>query len=99
MIKSRGGGALLDIYSSGDARPHVMGSRVIKRGVPAELVRMAAATLVCVGPACLPTARADDTDSVKLEEIVVTASKREELLSKTPIAVSAITADALDQQG
>jgi len=76
-----------------------MGSRVIKRGVRAELVRVAAATLVCVAPACLLTARADDTDSVKLEEIVVTASKREELLSKTPIAVSAITADALEQQG
>lgn len=39
-----------------------------------------------------------DTKS-KLEEIIVTASKRAELLSKTPLAVSALTPDQLKDTG
>lgn len=38
------------------------------------------------------------TDTAGLEEIVVTARKREESLQQTPIAISAFTADALERQ-
>jgi iron complex outermembrane receptor protein len=63
-----------------------------------------AATLRAAGLGLLttlavPASQAADTDGmVTLEEIVVTARKREESLQNTPVAVSAFTADALDRQ-
>ena len=41
---------------------------------------------------------AESSGAMNLEEIVVTARKREESLQDTPIAVSAFTADALERQ-
>jgi len=38
-------------------------------------------------------------DGAKLEEIIVTASKRETNLMETPLAISAFTQDYLDRQG
>jgi iron complex outermembrane recepter protein len=38
-------------------------------------------------------------DSIALEEIVVTAQKREQNLQSVPVAVTAVTGDALQQQG
>jgi iron complex outermembrane receptor protein len=45
-----------------------------------------------------PTARADTQDATPtLDEIVVTAQKREENLSRVPLAVSVFTADAIER--
>lgn len=41
----------------------------------------------------------DNKEDLKLEEVVVTASRRSETLLKTPIAVTAITQDGLDAAG
>lgn len=45
------------------------------------------------------TGRPGQADSVGLEEIVVTAQKRAENLQDVPIAISAISADALSAAG
>ena len=46
------------------------------------------------------TANATDTDAVPgLQEIVVTATRREEGISKVPISITALNQDALDQKG
>ena len=46
-----------------------------------------------------PLMAADETSSGALEEIVVTAQKRESNIQNTPVAVTAITAAALEQSG
>lgn len=62
---------------------------------PAMLVAMLVAALA-VTPAS--NARASDAEArLVLEEIVVTARKREESLQETPIAVTAFTAEQIDQ--
>ena len=48
--------------------------------------------------AAATTAAADDS-SPSLQEIVVTATRREESLSKVPISVSAYTQESLDEKG
>jgi iron complex outermembrane receptor protein len=45
------------------------------------------------------SAQAQDTPDAGLEEIVVTAQKRTESLQDTPIAISAITGDAIEKLG
>ena len=44
-------------------------------------------------------APSDGTSAAQVEEIVVTARRREESLQDVPISVTAFTADALDQTG
>ncbi len=46
----------------------------------------------------MPQTKADGAATEKLEEIVVTAQKRRELLQKTPIAITAITTRELETQ-
>jgi iron complex outermembrane recepter protein len=45
----------------------------------------------------LPVASSDDVDAGLLEEIVVTATKRETALTKTPIAITVLSQDTLTQ--
>ena len=45
----------------------------------------------------LQAARAQDADDAALQEIVVTAQKRSENLQDTPVAVAALTGEALEQ--
>jgi iron complex outermembrane receptor protein len=63
---------------------------------------LATSTLVASG-AVTPVAAAQSTvadasDSVSLEEIVVTARRREEFLQRTPVAVTAFGAQALEER-
>jgi iron complex outermembrane receptor protein len=55
---------------------------------------MSASALVLA--ACLPGAAVAQGASAQLEEIVVTAQKREQSLQEVPISVSAVTADTLE---
>ncbi len=61
-------------------------------GVPAVLLAGISGTAIAAAPAEAPEAPA-------LEEIVVTAQKREEKLQETPISITAITADELTTRG
>ncbi|HEY4446388.1 MAG TPA: TonB-dependent receptor [Steroidobacteraceae bacterium] len=63
-------------------------------------------TLIAGSGACLATlAYANDATTTEpaatggLEEIVVTATRREESISKVPISITALSQDALDQKG
>ena len=57
------------------------------------------AALACTAQAAQPAADADsNADASGSTEIVITASRREESLQKTPIAVTAIGADDIQQQ-
>jgi len=58
----------------------------------------ASCVLVAVSVAATPKPAAAAEGSSALEEIVVTARKREESLQETPIAISAFTADDLERQ-
>src|SRR5882724_12661510 len=78
-------------------------TRTIRSIICLPLVAMA--TLA----ATMHTARAQDQASVPagesstarggLQEVVVTATRREEALSRVPISVTALTQEALDQKG
>lgn len=59
---------------------------------------ISAAALTCA-PQVLQAAEATDTASKLIEEVVVTARRREEGLQDAPIAVSAYTQDTLDYRG
>jgi iron complex outermembrane recepter protein len=73
----------------------------------AALARMAKAAVIaaCIGsPASvLAQAPADEVSQAqgadRLEEVVVTASKRAESLQSVPTAITALTGDAIEQQG
>jgi iron complex outermembrane recepter protein len=65
--------------------------------------RLAGQFAVCacamhLGHACADS-NAASGDTAQLEEVVVTAEKRSESLSKTPVAVTALSQEALDSQG
>ena len=64
----------------------------------ARLLRMM--TLATVGSATLVTAEAADEPASDqgVQEIVVTATRREETLNKVPISVAAFTRETLDTQ-
>ena len=66
---------------------------------PSVVALAIAALLFTEAAAILKPAHAQGRSSALLEEIVVTARKREENLQDTPIAVSAFTGDALDFRG
>jgi iron complex outermembrane recepter protein len=60
--------------------------------------------IVCAGWCAATVAAADTTETATapvagLEEITVTATRREESISRVPISITAITQDAIDQKG
>src|SRR5271154_5755251 len=60
--------------------------------------------IVTTGACAAPFAGAADTGTEPaatgaLEEIVVTATRREESISRVPISITAITQEAIDQKG
>jgi outer membrane receptor protein involved in Fe transport len=70
--------------------------------LPASMLGLAAGAGLCLAlsDAALPAAAADPAEtSGGLEEIVVTATRREESISKVPISITAMTQDDLDQKG
>jgi len=89
-------------------------SRLLPRGVrrrdggalAASLTAIAGLTaVVSLGMLCASSARAADAetpaeaDSGPLQEIVVTATRKEENLSRVPISVTALTQDMMDVRG
>ena len=64
-----------------------------------SLARLTAVLVVFSGTMLPPPVAAQGKSSAMLEEIVVTARKREESLQDTPIAVSAFTGDQLEFRG
>jgi iron complex outermembrane recepter protein len=63
----------------------------------ASLIALSAATMFA-SPVCAQDAAVAE-ESVKTDDIVVTATRSETLLSKTPIAISAISGDTLRSEG
>jgi iron complex outermembrane receptor protein len=62
------------------------------------LIVIAGTTVVPLAGAAEPTG-SDAAASGALEEIVVTATRREESISRVPISITAINQDAIDQKG
>ncbi len=61
-------------------------------------VALALGTLVPAAPAAAATPDADDAPAGVLEDIVVTAQRRDESLMNVPIAVSAVGSEAIEKQ-
>jgi len=64
----------------------------------ARLWKFLLLTMVAAVPAALPVAALAQAAEAGLEEIVVTARKREESLQDTPVSLTAFTGDMLEQQ-
>ena len=73
----------------------------LRRGVSALATGITGGALVFTGGAYAQTSgdATDGASTYELEEIVVTAQKREQSLADVPIAVTALTADALEARG
>src|SRR5258708_23785814 len=63
------------------------------------LIASAGACLVTVASANEATTATEPAATGALEEIVVTATRREESISKVPISVTAFNQDIIDQRG
>jgi iron complex outermembrane receptor protein len=59
---------------------------------------LASAAVAAVG-LYAPTAYAQQTEQLQLDEVVVTAQRRSENLQKTPLTISAVTGEKLESQG
>jgi iron complex outermembrane receptor protein len=62
----------------------------------ARVVQALASAAVCIAP--LSVAPAFSQDTARLEEVVVTAQRREESIQDVPIAISALDAESLRRQ-
>lgn len=62
----------------------------------ARVVQALASAAVCIAP--LSVAHAFSQESARLEEVVVTAQRREESIQDVPIAISALDAESLRRQ-
>jgi iron complex outermembrane receptor protein len=71
-------------------------SSAIEQSVRRVLRRAAFATLAGTCGAGATLVQAADDDLVELEEVIVTAQYREESLQETPIAITVVTAEALE---
>ncbi|MDP9064571.1 MAG: TonB-dependent receptor, partial [Pseudomonadota bacterium] len=71
-----------------------------RRHVPTSAVCVAVSALLGLASSVLAdTPAADSTATGPLQEIVVTATRHEEALSKVPLSVTALTQDAMDVRG
>ena len=70
-----------------------------------SLARFGAAVIMCAGPALdliggpARAAATDPADSAGIEEIVVTATRREERLQDVPVSVTAFSQEKIDAAG
>jgi iron complex outermembrane receptor protein len=77
-----------------------LGSLVIALlGAALPLGTLKADEAAAAGPTPAAASAPAETERTKLQEVVVTANRREESLSKVPISVSALTQDAMDDRG
>src|SRR3954452_22127332 len=60
---------------------------------------MQSAGVLAIGVMSGPVSAAEATSANQIEEIVITAQKRETLLEKTPVTISAVSGDALVRRG
>ncbi|HYM44369.1 MAG TPA: TonB-dependent receptor plug domain-containing protein, partial [Steroidobacteraceae bacterium] len=68
--------------------------------VPLRALQADEASAAAEGPPASSAARAPgEAERAQLQEVVVTANRREEAMSKVPISVSALTQDAMDDRG
>ena len=82
---------------AGECRPEGQGAGTGPCKRPGILTRLAAVLFACGALADNRNACADDTTG-ELQEVVVTAQRQQESLQKTPIAVTAVSAEALIDQ-
>jgi outer membrane receptor protein involved in Fe transport len=59
---------------------------------------MSVMVATCFAAGYAPRAAAQEKEAAPLEEIVVTAQKRSEVLAKVPLSISVLTGDALERQ-
>lgn len=57
------------------------------------------ASMLASGAHAQDTAKTSDGETIQLEEIIVTARKRSENILKTPVSVTAVTAEEVEQRG
>lgn len=72
--------------------------KILEARTPARWIGAAVGSLVCASPALAQDA-SPVTGTDQIEDIVVTAQRREERLQDVPLAVTAVTGDALARQG
>lgn len=70
---------------------------ILQRSLRKHLLTSVAATATLIGTAAVSAQDADSDDGFALEEIIVTASKRQQTLQETPIAVSVTGADTIEK--
>lgn len=70
---------------------------ILQRSLRKHLLTSVAATATLMGAGAASAQDADSDDSFALEEIIVTASKRQQTLQETPIAVSVTGADTIEK--
>ncbi|MBO6504489.1 MAG: TonB-dependent receptor [Kordiimonadaceae bacterium] len=70
---------------------------ILQRSLRKHLLTSVAATATLIGSGAASAQDADSDDGFALEEIIVTASKRQQTLQETPIAVSVTGADTIEK--
>lgn len=70
---------------------------ILQRSLRKHLLTSVAATATLMGAGAASAQDADSDDTFALEEIIVTASKRQQTLQETPIAVSVTGADTIEK--
>ncbi len=70
---------------------------ILQRSLRKHLLTSVAATATLMGAGAASAQDADSDDGFALEEIIVTASKRQQTLQETPIAVSVTGADTIEK--
>src|SRR5215471_6307681 len=81
---------------------HVSGALALllfAAGLPWQALAADESPAAAAGPSPTAAKAPAETERATLQEIVVTANRREESLSKVPISVSALTRDAMDDRG
>lgn len=76
------------------------GDKSMRPGMTAPLASLfAICSTFPTNPACAQGATTATSDGIRMEEVVITAQKTSELLQKTAVAVTAVTADTLKATG
>lgn len=73
--------------------------RAMKRFGVVSLTALSLSSLMSVPAVCAAEAAADGAEEFVLEEIIVTARKRQEDVLKTPVAVTVMTSEAIELRG
>ena len=81
-------------------RPGIPLRALLARGKVKQTLTCCALTLLCAAPAVTLAAEAEEaTGPVQMQEVTVTANRREESANKVPISLSAYTQESMDIKG